>query len=164
MERATVKQKLRVLAVITALAVVAIGAWAPAANAAVNPFNPFASCGFGYTIAKQENVIAYGDPVPAARYFLMYNPTIDTFCGVTIKSLYVGVATDTSASVSGLSNTTHTDLGPRLFVAGPVKDHPFSNELGRCVLYGASLTAPDGKSFFHETANPAIGFSLYCLP
>ena len=158
------KRVLGIFAVIAASVVAVIGAAAPAAHAAVNPINASALCGVGYTLAKQENVVAFGDPVPAATFHLMYNPSVDTFCGVTVKSLYLGVPTQTSADLLGVSGIVISNSGPRLFIAGPVVDRPFSSERGRCVAYGANLTAPDGKSYSHETANAAIGLSLYCLP
>jgi hypothetical protein len=133
---------------------------APAANAAgASAADPRLLCGPGYVGVRQEAVVRFDDPVPVARFHLMYNPFIDTFCGVTVKTRYVGVGTETMAAVGGVEGPMVINAGPRLLLAGPVYDRPDQ----RCVLYGASLIAPDGQQYFHETANPAIGWSRYCL-
>jgi hypothetical protein len=160
------KRKINLLVAIVALALTAIGLAPSAAHAATaTAGNPYALCGLGFTIAKQERVVRFDDPAPVATFYLMYNRLTDSFCGVTIKTRYVGTSTETMAAVRGAAQTMVINSGPRFYVAGPVFDRPGDfGSLGRCVLYGASLTDPKGKQYFHETANPAIGWSLYCLP
>jgi hypothetical protein len=158
------KRKPGLLAVIATLALGAVGLTAPAAHAAtVNPSNPYLLCGVGFTLARNEAVVRDGDPGPAATFDLMYNPITDTFCGITIKTRFLGVNTETMAGVGGASGTVITNTGPRLYHAGPVWEHPGFGSTGRCVAYGASLTDPAGRTYYHQTANPAIGWSLYCL-
>jgi hypothetical protein len=157
------KCTLRRLAVLVALPLATLTATigaAPTAHAAtVSTADPHLLCGPGYVVARQEAVVRFGDPVPVARFHLMYNPFVDTFCGVTVKTRFVGVGTETMAAVGGVDGPMVVNTGTRLLFAGPVFDRPDA----RCVLYGASLTAPDGQLYFHETANPAIGWSRYCL-
>jgi hypothetical protein len=165
------KRKLGLL-VIAALAFVGVGLAASPAQAApvahasaagsAAAYNPYVLCGPGYTLARSEGVVRFDDPVRVATFYLMYNPFLDRFCGVTIKSRFVGISTETMAGVGGASGTVIINSGPRLFFAGPVSDRPTVDASGRCVLYGASLTDPQGNTYFHATANPAIGWSRYC--
>jgi len=155
----TIRRFLALAALPLATLAVTVGA-APAAHAATAATaDPHLLCGPGYVVARQEAVVRFGDPVPVARFHLMYSPFVDTFCGVTVKTRYIGISTDTMAAVGGVDGPMVINTGPRLLFAGPVYDRPDK----RCVLYGASLTAPDGQMYFHETANPAIGWSRYCL-
>jgi hypothetical protein len=158
------KRKPALLGVIATLALAAVALTAPAAHAgAVNLDDPYASCGAGFTLARNEAVVRDGDPESVATFYLLYNPITDTFCGITIKSRYLGVATDTMAGVGGASGSVVTSSGPRLYFAGPIWEHPGLGSAGRCVAYGASLTDPAGRTYYHQSANPAIGWSSYCL-
>src|SRR3954468_10914877 len=105
------KRTLRRLAVLAALPLatlaVTVGG-APAAHAATAStatsaaaVDPHLLCGSGYVTARQEAVVRFDDPVPVARFHLMYNPFINTFCGVTVKTRFVGVSTETMAGVGG---------------------------------------------------------------
>jgi hypothetical protein len=159
------KRKSGLLGVIATLAI-AVGSTAPAAHAATanpyNPYNPYALCGVGFTLARTEGVVRDADPTPVATFYLMYNQSTDKFCGITIKSRYVGVNTEAMAGVGGATGSVVTDSGPHSYFAGPVRDRPGFGSTGRCVLYGASLTDPAGRTYYHKTANPAIGWSRYC--
>jgi hypothetical protein len=160
------KRTLGLVGAAAMLASTAIGVAAPAAHAeSAAAVTPSVLCGPGFTLAKQENVVRFGDPVPAGTFNLMYNRFADTFCGVTVKTRFVGASTDTMAAVGGANPGMVVNSGPRLVIAGPVFDRTgdFASS-GRCVLYGASVTDPQGNAYFHETANPAIGWSMYCLP
>jgi hypothetical protein len=147
---------------VAAAALAAIGLTAAAAHADVNPTDPYAACGVGFALVRREAVVRTGEPAPAATFYLLYNPAIDTFCGVTSKDKYIGVDTETMAGVGGASGTVLTSSGRRLYFAGPVWERPGLGSTGRCVAYGASLTDAVGNTYHHESANPAIGWSLYC--
>jgi hypothetical protein len=148
------------LGVVAMLLVAAIGLTAEGAHAAI--VVPYGSCGVGFTLVRKEAVVRADEAAPAAAFYLAYSVVTGTYCGITRKSRYIGVETETSAGVGGASGKVITSSGPQLYLAGPVWDRPGFGSNHRCVLYGASLTAPDGRTYYHESANPAIGWSMYC--
>jgi hypothetical protein len=155
-------RKLLRMAVLAVSLVFGLTAFAPTASASVNPYNPYALCGFGYTLKVKENVVRYGDPLPAATLYVMYNPATNLFCGVTIKERYIGVPTETGVGMYGYNETYASDQGMHFYYAGPVW------QLGgfggpKCIAYGAHMTDPLGNHYYHESANPAIGVTPYCV-
>lgn len=135
---------------------------APAAQASVNPYSPSVLCGLGYQVKVVEDVVRWNDPVPAAELYLLHNPTTNLFCAVTIKQLWVGVPTETSVGVIGGTGQDLHDSGWHYYYAGPVWQVPGFGQ-PNCIGYGASLTDPYGNIYYHESANPAIGYGVYCL-
>lgn len=154
------KRRISVL-IMTILA--ALGASAAPAQADYNPYNPYALCGFGYLAGKTEQVTAGGDPLPAGTLHILYNPGLDTFCAVTIKSRWVGIGTDSWIGLAGGTTGYVDSTGIRFYYNGPIYSRPFADHsMGTCISFGSRITSPGGVEYWHESVNPAIGYGLYC--
>lgn len=146
--------------IAVAVAAVLIGIAAMPAAADNNSYNPYSLCGFGYTtLAHREPIVAGGeDPLPAGTLYIIHNPTYGKYCAVSIKSRWVGVATDTMVGLVG-GGPDASASGLRYYYGGPVYQTLWSDG---CLAFTARITSPTGVEYWHESVNPAVGYGRYC--
>jgi hypothetical protein len=146
---------MRQTAIVLALAAAIVGYLAVPASASAATL-----CGFGYTSAYSEPVVAQGDPLPAGTIYLLHNATTNTYCGITIKSRWAGIGTDAWLSLVGNGPEANSS-GIKYYYAGPVYTQPWADG---CLAFGTRITSPAGVEYWHQSVNPAIGYGHYCKP
>ncbi|MEV0693123.1 hypothetical protein [Streptomyces sp. NPDC050388] len=150
-----------------ALGALALGvAAAPAAAAPLAPSTVGDVCGAGYAYVHAEPIVRSDSTLPAGTVYVQYNAYTRSFCGFAVKSQWVGVATEMSVATvgsSGTANQSNSASGPRLYSIGPSRDTAWESDGKHCVLFGASISDPEGNQYFHQSANPAIGYTRLCV-
>ncbi len=152
---------------LVALGALVVGATAAPAHAKPMEPNTVADmCGPGYVVVRSEQVVRFDDTLPAGVVHIEYNPFTRSFCGFAIKSRWVGVATDMHVATVGADMETtpvNSVSGPSFHAIGPSRRQAWEDSGKNCVLFGARITDPQGNQYFHQSANPAIGFTRLCV-
>ncbi|WP_143060712.1 hypothetical protein [Amycolatopsis tolypomycina] len=112
------------------LAVVTAGVFAPAAEAATNPYTPEGVCGSGYHRVSPDATLTLknGSQVWGHTY-LLYSSTTRKNCVVTLKQFEVGVPTFTVAHLQVQGSNMVGDADYYSYYAGPY----YAYAPGRCV-------------------------------
>ncbi|WP_344320403.1 hypothetical protein [Streptomyces macrosporus] len=108
----------------------------------------------------------FDDALPAGTVHIEYNPLTRSFCGFAVKSRWIGTATDMHVATVGADMETtplNSVSGPGFYAIGPSRQQAWEDGGKNCVLFGARIADPQGKQYFHQSANPAVGFTRLCV-
>ncbi|GLX02249.1 hypothetical protein Misp02_63350 [Microtetraspora sp. NBRC 16547] len=125
----------------------AMGILATPAMAAA--YTPEEICGSGYHVIDSLPLKHQSLSNTGGRVYLLYNNSTGYNCAVTIKSVAVGTATDTGATIlvqtSGNNFTRHEDDRNYKYYAGPVR----VKAAGKCVqVLGHTFSTTSSTSYY----------------
>ncbi|MCZ7434844.1 hypothetical protein O7598_00375 [Micromonospora sp. WMMC241] len=147
----------RLTGVPTAVAAVLVALAGTGARA--SEVTPSTLCGPGYATVDQDPIRDAGTGELLGTVHLLRNLLTGFGCAVTVKSAYAGTLTPTRVHLDPEWLPFSVDEGGRRYAAGPVHGYVRAG----CVIWGGSMTGPDGVVHQHERANPAIGGAVTCF-